>query len=335
VLDRLLHYGPRVEEHALAGRRLLVVPRIGTISPWSSKATDVAHNCGLAKVRRIERGIWYTVAGDVSDPAGLRAAIHDRMTESVLEREEDAVRLFRHADPQPLATVDVLGSGRAAIESANASLGLALAPDEIDYLVDNFRALGRNPTDVELMMFAQANSEHCRHKIFNADFIVDGKKQDKSLFKMIRRSTEASPAGVLSAYSDNAAVMEGPEAGLFFPTQDRRLRLPPRTRGHPDEGRDPQPPHRHLALPWRRHRLGRRDPRRGRHRPRVQAQGRADRVLGFQPAPARRRSPVGKGLRQAGAHRLGAGHHAGRPHRRRRLQQRIRAAQHRGLLPDL
>ncbi|HEY5285233.1 MAG TPA: phosphoribosylformylglycinamidine synthase, partial [Polyangia bacterium] len=217
VLDRLLHYGPRTEAHALKGRRLLVVPRIGTISPWSSKATDVARNCGLDKVRRIERGIWYTVAGEVTSEAALCAAIHDRMTESVLDREEDAARLFRHADPQPLATIDVLGSGRAAIETANATLGLALAPDEIDYLVDNFRAMGRNPTDVELMMFAQANSEHCRHKIFNADFIVDGVKQAKSLFKMIRRSTEASPAGVLSAYSDNAAVMEGPTAGLFFP----------------------------------------------------------------------------------------------------------------------
>ncbi len=217
VLDRLLHYGPRVQTRALQGRRLLVVPRIGTISPWSSKATDVAHNCGLAKVRRIERGIWYTVAGAMTNEAALRAAIHDRMTESVLEREEDAARLFHHEEPRPLSTVDVLGSGRAAIESANASMGLALAPDEIDYLVDNFRALGRNPTDVELMMFAQANSEHCRHKIFNADFIIDGKKQASSLFKMIRRSTEASPAGVLSAYSDNAAVMVGPEAGLFFP----------------------------------------------------------------------------------------------------------------------
>jgi len=217
VLERLLHYGPRVEEHKLDGRRLLVVPRIGTISPWSSKATDVAHNCGLGKVSRIERGIWYTVAGEVSDEAGLRRAIHDRMTESVLEHEEETARLFRHAAPQPLTTVDVLGSGRAAIEAANLAMGLALAPDEINYLVDNFLALGRNPNDVELMMFAQANSEHCRHKIFNAEFIVDGQKQSKSLFKMIRRSTEASPAGVLSAYSDNAAVMEGPEAGLFFP----------------------------------------------------------------------------------------------------------------------
>ena len=217
VLDRLLHYGPRAESRTLSGRRLLVVPRIGTISPWSSKATDVAHNCGLAKVKRIERGIWFTVTGDAPNGPGLRAAIHDRMTETVLDREEDAARLFRRADPEPLATVDVLGHGRAAIESANTAMGLALASDEIDYLVENFRALGRNPTDVELMMFAQANSEHCRHKIFNADFIVDGKTQSKSLFKMIRRSTEASPAGVLSAYSDNSAVIEGPAASLFFP----------------------------------------------------------------------------------------------------------------------
>src|SRR5664279_3362062 len=142
VLDRLLHYGPRTEAHPLKGLRLLVVPRIGTISPWSSKATDVAHNCGLDKVRRIERGIWYTMAGTITDDLALRAALHDRMTESVLQREEDATRLFRHAEPQPLATVDVLGQGRAAIEAANASMVLALAADEIDYLVDNFRALG-------------------------------------------------------------------------------------------------------------------------------------------------------------------------------------------------
>jgi phosphoribosylformylglycinamidine synthase len=217
VLDRLLRYGPRVEARTLAGRRLLVVPRIGTISPWSSKATDVAHNCGLDKVRRIERGIWYTLAGEVGSEAALRRAIHDRMTESVLEREADAERLFHHAAPRPLATVDVLGAGRAAIAAANRDMGLALAPDEIDYLVESFRALERNPTDVELMMFAQANSEHCRHKIFNADFIIDGQAQGKSLFKMIRNSTEKSPAGVLSAYSDNAAVIAGPEAGRFWP----------------------------------------------------------------------------------------------------------------------
>lgn len=217
TLDCLLQYGPRTAAHGLTGLRRLVVPRIGTISPWSSKATDVAHNCGLSKVKRIERGIWYTVSGDVTNPAALRDAISDRMTESVLDSEEQAAKLFHHAAPQPLATIDVLGGGRQAIEAANAAMGLALAADEIDYLVQSFQSLGRNPSDVELMMFAQANSEHCRHKIFNADFIIDGEKQPKSLFKMIRRSTEASPDGVLSAYSDNAAVIEGPTAGLFFP----------------------------------------------------------------------------------------------------------------------
>jgi phosphoribosylformylglycinamidine synthase len=194
-----------------------VVPRIGTISPWSSKATDVAHNCGLGRVRRVERGIWYTVAGQVHDEPALRAALHDRMTESVLASETEAEHLFAHAQPRPLQSIDLLGGGRGAIEVANLSLGLALAPDEIDYLAESFRALGRNPTDVELMMFAQANSEHCRHKIFNADFILDGEKQPQSLFQMIRRSTLASPTGVLSAYKDNAAVVEGPEADRFFP----------------------------------------------------------------------------------------------------------------------
>ena len=156
----------------------------------------------------------------MQDEPALRAALHDRMTESVLASETEAERLFGHAQPKPLQAIDVLGGGRAAIEAANVSLGLALAPDEIDYLAESFRALGRNPTDVELMMFAQANSEHCRHKIFNADFILDGEKQPQSLFQMIRRSTEASPTGVLSAYKDNAAVMEGREADRFFPDPD-------------------------------------------------------------------------------------------------------------------
>ncbi len=223
VLARVLRYGPRTERSNLAGRRLLVVPRIGTISPWSSKATDVAHNCGLDRVRRIERGLWYTVAGQVQDEAALRVALHDRMTESVLASEAEAEQLFAHAQPRPLLAIDVLGKGRAAIETANVTLGLALAPDEIDYLAESFRALGRNPTDVELMMFAQANSEHCRHKIFNADLILDGEKQPQSLFQMIRRSSEASPRGVLSAYKDNAAVMEGPEANRFFPDPDSNV----------------------------------------------------------------------------------------------------------------
>jgi phosphoribosylformylglycinamidine synthase len=216
TLHRLLRYGPRAEPRNLDGEDFLVVPRIGTRSPWSSKATDIAHSCGLVNVRRIERGITYTATGEVRDRAALHAALHDRMTESVLEKPQHAARLFGRAEPRPLRTID-LGPGRAALEEANATLGLALAPDEIDYLLASFQALGRNPTDVELMMFAQANSEHCRHKIFNAEYLLDGERQPLSLFKMIRRSTEASPGGVLSAYKDNAAVMEGFEAGRFFP----------------------------------------------------------------------------------------------------------------------
>ncbi|HEY2901145.1 MAG TPA: phosphoribosylformylglycinamidine synthase, partial [Polyangia bacterium] len=223
TLERLLRYGPRAAANAVAGRRWLVVPRLGTISPWSSKATDIARICGLPAVRRIERGISYTVAGDVGDETALRWAIADRMTESVLTGAEQAEALFAHAQPRPLSTIE-LGppagagaGGRAALERANAGMGLALSPDEIEYLLSSYRALGRDPTDVELMMFAQANSEHCRHKIFNADFIIDGDRQPLSLFQMIRRSTETSPGGVLSAYHDNAAVIEGRVAGRFFP----------------------------------------------------------------------------------------------------------------------
>jgi phosphoribosylformylglycinamidine synthase len=217
VLAQLLEYGPRLAQSALAGSSFVVVPRLGTISPWSSKATDIAKNCGLSGVRRIERGIVWTVAGDVSDPKALRAALHDRMTESVLERVEDGERLFARAEPRPLSRVD-LAPGRSALEAANKRLGLALADDEIDYLMQSYRTLGRNPTDVELMMFAQANSEHCRHKIFNADFVIDGEKREKSLFGLIKQSTAASPVGVLSAYHDNAAVIEGHVAARFVPS---------------------------------------------------------------------------------------------------------------------
>jgi phosphoribosylformylglycinamidine synthase len=227
LLDRLLTYGPRSSSElapaAVAGARLLVVPRIGTISPWSSKATDIARICGLAAVRRLERGVEWTIAGTVTDAAALRAALHDRMTEAVLERTEDAAALFLQEAPRPVATIS-LADGRAALERANAAMGLALAADEIDYLVDAYRTLGRDPTDVELMMFAQANSEHCRHKIFNAEWWIDGEKQPRSLFQMIKRSTEASPDGVLSAYKDNAAVFAGPVAGRFFPDGDHVYR---------------------------------------------------------------------------------------------------------------
>jgi phosphoribosylformylglycinamidine synthase len=217
VMERLLAYGPRAARRRAEGKTLVVVPRIGTISPWSSKATDIAHICGLGAVRRIERGIAYTIGGTVLDDAALKGSLHDRMTESVLADATSAAALFERAEPKPVRMVDVANEGRAALERESRDMGLALADDEIDYLVDAFRSLGKNPTDTELMMFAQANSEHCRHKIFNADFFVDGTREPHSLFRMIRTSTEASPGGVLSAYKDNAAVVEGPVTDRFFP----------------------------------------------------------------------------------------------------------------------
>jgi phosphoribosylformylglycinamidine synthase len=216
LLDKLLTYGPTRARRELTGRVLWVVPRLGTISPWSSKATDIAHVCGLASIRRIERGIAYAVQGEIRDDAALLAALHDRMTESVLSKIDEAAALFRTAEPAPLATVDVLGGGRSALVQANRSLGLALSEDEIDYLVEAFAKLGRNPNDVELMMFAQANSEHCRHKIFNADFVIDGERKERSLFGMIKNTAKRSPAGLLSAYDDNASVIEGSSAERFF-----------------------------------------------------------------------------------------------------------------------
>jgi len=211
VLRRLLTYGPREVRRSVEGLRLFVVPRLGTISPWSSKATDIARICGLSNVRRIERGVAWIAVGAISDPAALRAALHDRMTESVLERLEHAERLFERNEPRALRTVP-----KSEIARANKELGLALSDDEIAYLEKSFSALGRDPNDIELMMFAQANSEHCRHKIFNATFTVDGERMSDSLFAMIRKSTAASPGGVLSAYKDNASVIEGTVAGRFF-----------------------------------------------------------------------------------------------------------------------
>jgi len=222
VLDRILRYGPALASHEPRGRLLLVTPRPGTISPWSSKATDIAHNCGLRNIERIERGVAYWIESELDDEELVRAAalLHDRMTESVFYDLDDAEALFLHADPRPMTLVDVLNGGRDALVNANGELGLALSDDEIDYLVESFTALKRNPTDVELMMFAQANSEHCRHKIFNADWIIDGQARDKTLFQMIRNTTEQSPDDVLSAYKDNAAVMRGTEGYRFFPADD-------------------------------------------------------------------------------------------------------------------
>ncbi|WP_034916400.1 phosphoribosylformylglycinamidine synthase [Erwinia sp. 9145] len=218
-LERLLQYGPSLAGHAPEGRLLLVTPRPGTISPWSSKATDIAHNCDLPQVKRLERGLaFYVTAPQLTDAqwTQLAALLHDRMMETVLTDLQQASQLFAHHPPAPLQSVDMLGEGRSALEQANRRLGLALADDEIDYLLAAFQKLGRNPNDIELYMFAQANSEHCRHKIFNADWIIDGKQQPKSLFKMIKNTFEKTPDHVLSAYKDNAAVMEGSQVGRFY-----------------------------------------------------------------------------------------------------------------------
>ncbi|MDP2609660.1 MULTISPECIES: phosphoribosylformylglycinamidine synthase [unclassified Oceanobacter] len=222
ILERILRYGPKadsVESGFMDEADLfLVIPRFGTISPWSSKATDIAHNCGLDKVLRLERGIAYYVTGScAADRDAVTAALHDRMVEVVLDHHDGAAALFSHAEPAPLTTVDVLSGGREALLAADKELGLALADDEVDYLVDNYKIMGRNPTDVELMMFAQANSEHCRHKIFNASWTIDGQEQDRSLFQMIKNTYECYHDNILSAYKDNASVIRGHQAGRFFP----------------------------------------------------------------------------------------------------------------------
>lgn len=218
-LEKLLRYGPSLAEHTPQGQLLLVTPRPGTISPWSSKATDIAHNCELPMVKRLERGLAFYVDAPKLDKAQFEqvaALLHDRMMETVLTDFADAAQLFTQHTPHPLTSIDIQQGGRQALSEANIRLGLALAEDEIDYLLNAFTRLGRNPNDVELYMFAQANSEHCRHKIFNADWVIDGVAQPKSLFKMIKNTFETTPDHVLSAYKDNAAVMEGSVAGRFY-----------------------------------------------------------------------------------------------------------------------
>jgi len=231
VLNKVLHYGSQPQEQQKQQQKsstesgqanLYVIPRVGTVSPWSSKATDIAHNCNLDNITRIERGVAYFVikkdgsALTAVETAALIPYIHDRMIETVITTLDDAAALFSRAQPKPLQSVDVLNGGREALQQANREYGLALAEDEIEYLVENFKHLGRNPNDIELMMFAQANSEHCRHKIFNADWIIDGQAQSRSLFNMIRNTYEQHSSGILSAYSDNSAVMQGYEGERFF-----------------------------------------------------------------------------------------------------------------------
>ncbi|MBM2853868.1 MAG: phosphoribosylformylglycinamidine synthase [Steroidobacteraceae bacterium] len=221
ILERLLDHDPPPADANGGGQLLLTVPRPGTISPWSSKATDIAHVCGLDFVRRIERGrLWRFEADSVltsSQLTALAATLHDPMTEAVLVDPGCAARLFESHEPRPMVRIALGNAPAAALARANASLGLALSKEEIDYLADVYMRMGRDPTDVEVMMFAQANSEHCRHKIFNADWVIDGVTQQRTMFAMIRHTRDRSPDGVLSAYSDNAAVIAGPIASRFFP----------------------------------------------------------------------------------------------------------------------
>src|SRR5450756_2329133 len=248
LLDKVLGLDKEDGEPKQAGsmQRVLVVPRLGTISPWSTKATDIAQHCGLSGVLRIERGVVYYLDTNngkglsKSEQAAILPLLHDRMTESVLREggtegsgypaasplrglasfDGAAEKIFQHGVPQPLATVDVLKGGSKALAKANREMGLALSADEIEYLVENCQKLKRNPTDVELMMFAQANSEHCRHKIFNADWVIDGETQDISLFGMIRNTHKVSPQGTVVAYSDNSSVIEGATIERFYPRAD-------------------------------------------------------------------------------------------------------------------
>ncbi len=225
VLERLLesHSAPALPGGAV---HLVVTPRPGTLSPWSTKATDIAHVCGLSTVRRIERGTVYVLRAthtlSAQAIANLAAPLHDRMIEAVLPSIEAAAQLFRDESARPLARVELGDDGRAALMAADRRLGLALSPDEVDYLVAAYRKLARDPTDVELMMFAQANSEHCRHKIFNASWTIDGEAMDKSLFAMIRNTHEKNPGAVLSAYRDNASVIAGTVAERWFADPETR-----------------------------------------------------------------------------------------------------------------
>jgi phosphoribosylformylglycinamidine synthase len=232
IVSSLLSYGTAhsssIADDVAADMTLerIVTPRPGTISPWSSKATDIILNCGLTSIRRVERAIQFKIAVTKKLSGAqlleLDSLLHDRMTQTVMGDIAASVVLFRTAQPKPVLSVDLIGRGREALVEANSNLGLALADDEIDYLVSSFTALKRNPNDVELMMFAQANSEHCRHKIFNASWEIDGKEKANSLFSMIRNTHACSPQNVLSAYSDNAAVMSGSQAERFFPNPESK-----------------------------------------------------------------------------------------------------------------
>ena len=327
----MLSYGEAPLAGQPDGELFLVTPRLGTLSPWASKATDIAQHCGLGGIHRIERGTAFWVKSaqqSLNEEARhiLTGLLHDRMTETVLASLDDAARLFVHQDPQPMSSVDILAGGRAALEAANADLGLALSEDEVEYLVENFTKMRRNPTDVELMMFAQANSEHCRHKIFNAKFIIDGEEQEKSLFRMIRDTHDANPQGTLVAYKDNASVIEGAFIERFYPqpgdhayayhSEPTDILMKVETHNHR---------RRFLRSPARPPATAARSATRAPPAA-ARGQGRHDRFHRVQPEHPRLRAAVGASwrrggaVRQAGPHRFRLADHAGRPDWRRGVQ---------------
>lgn len=332
TLQRILQAEAAPAPRAEDASSRYVVPRLGTLSPWSSKATELVRGAGQP-IQRVERGTRIDLAGwpdNAADQAAVAKLLHDPMTQSLLGSAAAAEALFNEPDRGQLQHVAL-----DALEQANRTLGLALAQDEIDYLRERFAALGRDPTDVELMMFAQANSEHCRHKIFNASWSIDGKSQERSLFRMIKHTHQQTPQHTLSAYSDNAAVVEGVPAARYRPDpasgEYRSEAVVPsafaikvETHNHPTA----------IAVSWRGDRCGRRDPRRRRHRPRRQAQGRSDRLYGVASAHPDPAAAVGGAARAEPAHGPGAGHHARGPARRRRVQQRIRPAEPARLFPQ-
>ena len=315
------------------------VPRLGTRSPWSSKATDILVGCGFV-VRRIERGIAFDLERMPESGseawANVTRVLHDPMTQSVVASLAQTARLFDVGAPAPLDRIALGSDAIAALNAANARLGLALAADEIAYLAERYGELRRDPSDAELMMFAQANSEHCRHKIFNASFTIDGAAQARSLFAMIKHTHEASPAHTLSAYHDNAAVIAGNAAARFFADPaDGTFRAHNEAVPYAIKVETAQPSDRDRAVSGRGDRLGRRNPRRGRDRPRRQAEGRPDRLHGVVPAHPGPAAAVGEGAAAAAAHGQRVRDHARRAARRGRVQQRIRPALPRRLLPHV
>jgi len=226
VLEKILYYGPRAQALTFKNNIIITMPRPGTISPWASRATDIANHCGLFHIKRIERAIavYIELKNETllskNEKKVLSVSLHDRMTEVSIFNLDDTQSLFSFLPPKPIQYAEIIESGKQVLIDFNKKLGLALSEDEIDYLFDYFTSIKRNPTDVELMMFAQANSEHCRHKIFNADWVIDGKTQSKSLFGMIKNTHQLHPGNTIVAYSDNSSIVEGPNINRFYPNQN-------------------------------------------------------------------------------------------------------------------